>query len=91
MWGGAGATERFGLVSQVRRTAISIPANIAEGAAKTGPREFRRFLDISLGSFSELTYLLLFARDRGLPSDAAIEPVRLITGRQLWGLYRSLA
>src|SRR5687767_514861 len=58
--------ERFGLTIQVRRASLSVPANIAEGAAKRGPREFRRFLDISLGSLSELTYLLRFSRDRGL-------------------------
>ena len=53
----------FGITSQTRRSAVSIAANIAEGAAKRGHREFRRFLDIALGSFSELTYLLILARD----------------------------
>jgi four helix bundle protein len=55
--------EMYGLVSQARRAAFSIPANIAEGSAKRGSKEFRRYLDISLGSLSELAYCLHLARD----------------------------
>ncbi|MFL5477276.1 MAG: four helix bundle protein [Gemmatimonadales bacterium] len=57
--------ELYGLTAQTRRAALSIPTNIAEGIAKSGSREFRRYLDVSLGSSSELSYLLLFGRDRG--------------------------
>ena len=85
--------ERFGLTNQVRRAALSIPTNIAEGAAKRGRREFRRFLDIALGSLSELTYLLRFSRDRGLLTPESwleLESLRDQAGRLTWQLYRQL-
>lgn len=47
-------SERFGLSSQMRRAAVSIPSNIAEGAARDGIKEFKHFLNISQGSLSEL-------------------------------------
>ena len=62
-------SELYVLTSQVRRAALSIPANIAEGAARQGPREFARYLSIASGSLAELQYLLRFSRDRGLCSD----------------------
>jgi len=53
--------ERFGLTSQIRRAAVSIPANIAEGAARRSPKEFIQFLSHSQGSASELETELLIA------------------------------
>lgn len=46
--------EKYGLVSQMRRAAVSIPCNIAEGAARQGKKEFRNFLSVAQGSLSEL-------------------------------------
>ena len=46
--------ERFGIISQMRRAAVSIPSNIAEGAARKGDKELIQFLMIALGSLSEL-------------------------------------
>ena len=58
--------ERFGLTSQLRRAAASIPANIAEGCGRDSDLDFRRFLRISTGSANEVEYFLLLARDLGL-------------------------
>jgi four helix bundle protein len=55
--------EKFGLVSQMRRCAMSIPSNIAEGCGRRGNGEFHKFLQIATGSASELEYQLLLARD----------------------------
>jgi four helix bundle protein len=58
--------EVYGLTSQIRRSCSSIPANIAEGCGRGSDAEFARFLQIAMGSASELEYHLLLARDLNL-------------------------
>src|SRR4051794_7820520 len=55
--------ELYGLTSQVRRACSSIPANVAEGCGRNSDAELARFLQIAMGSASELDYHLLLARD----------------------------
>jgi len=83
----------FGLSSQARRSAFSISINIAEGASKRGPREMRRYLDIALGSLSELQVILRMASDLNLANQdeiAGLEKVRSLADRLTWKLYRSI-
>ena len=85
--------ERYALSSQIRRAALSAPTNIAEGCAKRGRSEFRRFLSHSIGSLSEVGYLLLVARDLGMLSDpswSSLEQERDAAARVTFLLYRSL-
>lgn len=58
--------EMYGLTSQIRRSAASIPANIAEGCGRNSDADLGRFLQIAMGSASELEYHLLLARDLSL-------------------------
>jgi four helix bundle protein len=86
-------SELYGLTSQIRRAALSAPTNIAEGCAKRGPAEFRRFLDYSLGSLSELAYLLRFAHDTQFLTDEAwakLQQMRDKAAILTWRLARSM-
>jgi four helix bundle protein len=88
------ARERYGLSAQLRRAALSAATNIAEGSAKRGSREFRRFLDIALGSLAEVSYLLRFSRDYGLLTTAAwtaLEELRTRVGQLTWNLYSAVS
>lgn len=61
--------ESYGLISQIRRSAVSIPSNIAEGAARNSEKEFIQFLYISLGSLSELETELIISKNLGYLKD----------------------
>ncbi|WP_375154873.1 four helix bundle protein [Stratiformator vulcanicus] len=63
-------SEQFGLVSQMRRAAVSVGANIAEGNARTGPRDEIRFLEISYSSLMEVISHSVIAHRQGFPSDS---------------------
>jgi len=85
--------ERFGLTSQLRRAAVSIPANVAEGAARTTPKEFHHFVAMAQGSCSELETELLIAEKLGyLSTDNYMELKSTADsiGRMLVGLSKHL-
>ncbi len=68
--------ERFGLVSQLRRAASSIPTNIAEGSKRRGNQDYARFLNMAEGSLAETEYLLMLSRDLGyLKKDSVCKPL----------------
>ena len=56
-------SELYGLTGQIRRAAVSVPANIAEGCCRGSDQDFARFLQVAVGSVSELDYLLLLSRE----------------------------
>jgi four helix bundle protein len=85
--------ERYGLTSQMRRAATSIPTNIAEGCGRGTRTEFKQFLYISMGSASELEYHILLARDLGLLTEAQSDELGADARevkRMLSGLIQSL-
>lgn len=86
-------TERYALADQIRRCAISIPANIAEGQARQHTREFIQFLSISRGSLAELETLILAAHQLNYVDDERLEkaeqPIAEV-GRLLSGLTNKL-
>jgi len=85
--------ELYGLSSQIKRCAISVPSNIAEGSSKKSTKEFIRFLNISYGSLSEIeTQILIAQRLKFLSDECAkgiLENIHEI-GRMMNGLRNSL-
>jgi four helix bundle protein len=85
--------ETYGLTNQVRRAAVSVPANIAEGQGRRNPREFARFLKIATGSLFEVETHLLIAQRLEYLDNAAVRPLLVLsdeTGRIISGLIHSL-
>ena len=83
--------ELYGLVNQMRRAAISIPSNVAEGAARSGKKQFNQFLRVALGSLSELETQVLVAQRQGYLEDeeAVLRHIGTVR-RLLLGLIRHL-
>ncbi len=95
-----GATKRFprdeiyGITSQLRRAALSVPTNIVEGYARKGDRELARFVGIAIGSLSETEYLLDFSRRLGYLTEkeyASLEAIRSDVGKLLWKFFRAVS
>jgi four helix bundle protein len=85
--------ERYGIQSQIRRAAVSVPTNIVEGAARRTIREYVQFLVVALGSASEVRYLLSLARRLELvaaPEATALEARYDELNRALAALIRTL-
>jgi four helix bundle protein len=85
--------EMYGLTSQLRRAALSVPTNVAEGYGRQNRGELRQFVNIGLGSLAEVEYLLDFAARLGYLDGAECERLmnlRSEAGRVLWKFYKSL-
>lgn len=87
------STETYGLSAQMRRSSVSIPSNIAEGAARKGNKEFKQFLNIAQGSISELDTQIELALMLNYISEEKykelIEKLNVIS-KMLYGLSRSI-
>ena len=85
--------ELYGLTSQMRRAAVSVPSNIVEGCARDTQADYRRFLTLAFGSLRELHYQLSLSQRLGLLSDqdnSIVAPIIVEAEKVLNGLIRSL-
>ena len=82
--------ELFGLTSQLRRAAVSVPANIAEGFKKKSRLDKLRFFNIAQGSLEEVRYYLLLAKDLGYGDSSALADDLDIVGKLLEGYMSSI-
>jgi four helix bundle protein len=86
------AEERYGLSQQMRRSAVSIPSNTAEGAGRNSPKEFLNFIGISRGSLAELETQLQLAVMLGFAAtDHPAFELASSTGKLLTGLHKKMA
>ncbi len=77
------SSEGYGLTNQIRRAAVSIPSNIAEGAARLSDKEFIQFLNIALGSCAEVETQLIIANDLNFIEDVSFILTKLVEIRKM--------
>lgn len=82
--------ELYGLTSQFRRAAVSVPANIAEGFRKRGAADKARFLNTAEGSLAECRYYLILARDLGYETNDELQEMAEEVSKLLHGYARSI-
>lgn len=85
--------EMFGLTSQVRRAAVSVPANIVEGCARQSQKEYLNFLNIAFGSLREVGYYIELSKDLGYVTDSqqqSLSEQYTQCAKVLYGLIQSL-
>lgn len=84
-------SERFGLISQMRRAAVSVPANIAEGFRRTGQKNKLQFYNMAQGSLEEVHYFIILAKDLGyLPDGNGLMDKYQETAKLISGLMASI-
>ena len=87
------SSEQHGMISQMRRAATSVPANISEGYERNSKKEYLHFLNIARGSLSELETFMLLAKDLKYINEeqfSSVEEIRVETVKMLKGLIKSL-
>ncbi len=85
--------EAYGITSQLRRAALSIPLNIVEGTGRQGKGELKQFINVALGSLAESEYLLEFSCELGYLNKEVfnkLEDLRSSIGGLLWNFYKSI-
>ncbi|MCL0042600.1 four helix bundle protein [Thermodesulfovibrionales bacterium] len=85
--------EIYGITSQLRRSALSIPLNIVEGYGRQGKKELRQFINVALGSLAETEYLIDFSlklRYFDQEDHKRLQGLRQEVGNLLWKVYKSL-
>lgn len=85
--------EKYGLISQLNRCVVSIPANISEGSGRNTDKDFAHFLNVSLGSAYELETLLILSSDVNLINSDKLENLSLKTSeiqKMIFGLIKTL-
>lgn len=87
-------SERFGLAEQWRRAAYGVALNIAEGASRRGPKEFRRYLDIARSSLHEIESILALVGALGYSTESGLAQVKVTRdncAKMVYGLLRKMA